>query len=65
MKNLKASNDPDIFALLDRNKCFSVIAAAVKQVVPDSIVDLKDPKVKRFLLSATSYKRFTSSIFIY
>lgn len=45
MKNLKASNDPDIFALLDRNKCFSVIAAAVKQVVPDSIVDLKDPKL--------------------
>ncbi|XP_055819140.1 uncharacterized protein LOC129887920 isoform X2 [Solanum dulcamara] len=46
MKNLrKASSDPNIFALLDRNKCFSVVAAAVKEVVPDSIVDLKDPEL--------------------
>lgn len=46
MKNLrKASNDPEVFALLDRNKCFSVVAAAVKEVVPDSIVDLKDPEL--------------------
>lgn len=47
MKNLrKACSDPDVFALLDRNKCFSVVAAAVKEVVPDSTVDLKDPEVK-------------------
>ncbi|XP_059278681.1 uncharacterized protein LOC132032902 isoform X2 [Lycium ferocissimum] len=47
MKNLRkeASTDPDIFALLDRNKCFSVVAAAVKEIVPDSIVDLKDPEL--------------------
>ncbi|MCD7454423.1 hypothetical protein HAX54_024822 [Datura stramonium] len=46
MKNLrKTSSDPDIFALLDRNKCFSVVAAAVKEVVPDSTVDLKDPEL--------------------
>ncbi|OIT40469.1 PREDICTED: uncharacterized protein LOC109236758 [Nicotiana attenuata] len=46
MKNLrKASSDPDVFALLDRNKCFSVVAAAVKEVVPDSTVDLKDPEL--------------------
>ncbi|XP_015165671.1 uncharacterized protein [Solanum tuberosum] len=46
MKNLRnTSSDPDIFALLDRNKCFSVVAAAVKEVVPDSIVDLKDPEI--------------------
>ncbi|CAN4113880.1 unnamed protein product [Withania somnifera] len=46
MKNLrKASSDPDVFALLDRKKCFSVIAAAVKEVVPDSVVDLKDPEL--------------------
>lgn len=50
MKNLRnTSSDPDIFALLDRNKCFSVVAAAVKEVVPDSIVDLKDPEVKIIL----------------
>lgn len=29
--------------MLDRNKCFSVVAAAVKQVASDSIVDLKNP----------------------
>lgn len=63
MKNLrKASSDPDIFALLDRNKCFSVVAAAVKEVVPDLIVDLKDPEVKTILSSVTSYKCFTSSV---
>lgn len=46
MKNLRnTSSDPDIFALLDRKKCFSVVAAAVKEVVPDSIVDLKDPEI--------------------
>uniref|UniRef100_A0A0V0H2F5 Putative ovule protein n=1 Tax=Solanum chacoense TaxID=4108 RepID=A0A0V0H2F5_SOLCH len=46
MKNLRnTSSDPDIFALLDRNKCFSVVAAAVKEVFPDSIVDLKDPEI--------------------
>ncbi|XP_060196384.1 uncharacterized protein LOC132625822 isoform X3 [Lycium barbarum] len=47
MKNLRkeASTDPNIFALLDRNKCFSVVAAAVKEIVPDSIVDLKDPEL--------------------
>ncbi|XP_009784026.1 uncharacterized protein [Nicotiana sylvestris] len=46
MKNLrKTSSDPDVFALLDRNKCFSVVAAAVKEVVPDSTVDLKDPEL--------------------
>ncbi|KAF3676231.1 hypothetical protein FXO38_04337, partial [Capsicum annuum] len=46
MKNLrKSSSDSDAFALLDRNKCFSVVAAAVKEVVPDSMVDLKNPEL--------------------
>ncbi|XP_024019390.1 uncharacterized protein LOC21405705 isoform X2 [Morus notabilis] len=31
--------------LLDRNSCFSTVAAAVKDVVPDSIVDLKSPEL--------------------
>lgn len=32
--------------LLDRNSCFSTVAGAVKDVVPDSVVDLKSPEVK-------------------
>ncbi|KAK6921539.1 THUMP domain [Dillenia turbinata] len=46
MKALKgASGDSSVFALLDRNKCFSVVAAAVKDVVADSEVDLKAPEL--------------------
>lgn len=33
-------------ALLDRTKCFSVVAAAVKGVVSDSVVDLTSPEVQ-------------------
>ncbi|KAK4750310.1 hypothetical protein SAY87_027759 [Trapa incisa] len=36
--------DSNRFALLDRNKCFAVVAAAVKGVIPDSVVDLKTPE---------------------
>ena len=32
--------------LLDRTSCFSIVAAAVKDVVPDSVVDLRSPEVK-------------------
>ncbi|XP_050275702.1 uncharacterized protein LOC126717826 isoform X2 [Quercus robur] len=38
------SNGSDKFALLDRNKCFGVVAAAVKSAVSDSVVDLKSPE---------------------
>ncbi|GMH06727.1 hypothetical protein Nepgr_008567 [Nepenthes gracilis] len=31
--------------LFDRNKCFAVVAAAVKDVVSDSVVDLKSPEL--------------------
>ncbi|CAI9754623.1 unnamed protein product [Fraxinus pennsylvanica] len=31
-------------SMLDRNKCFTVVAAAVKDAVPDSIVELKCPE---------------------
>lgn len=31
--------------LLDRNSCFSTVAGAVKDVVPDSVVDLKSPEL--------------------
>ncbi|KAL5762942.1 hypothetical protein ACOSP7_019206 [Xanthoceras sorbifolium] len=39
------SKDSDQFALLDRDKCFSIVAAAVKDVVSDSTVDLKSPEL--------------------
>uniref|UniRef100_A0A7C9CLD1 Uncharacterized protein n=1 Tax=Opuntia streptacantha TaxID=393608 RepID=A0A7C9CLD1_OPUST len=39
------SSDPNLCALLVRNKCFSVVAAAVKAIVPDSVVDLKSPEL--------------------
>ncbi|CAA2983146.1 Hypothetical predicted protein [Olea europaea subsp. europaea] len=32
-------------SMLDRNKCFTVVASAVKDAVPDSIVELKCPEV--------------------
>lgn len=47
MKNKKT--DPkytDLLALLDRNKCFSVVAGVVKEIVADAVVDLKSPEVK-------------------
>ncbi|CAK9135436.1 unnamed protein product [Ilex paraguariensis] len=39
------SSDADAFSLLDRNKCFSVVAASVKDAVSDSVVDLKCPEL--------------------
>ncbi|KAK7390822.1 hypothetical protein VNO78_18921 [Psophocarpus tetragonolobus] len=39
------SNDSNAFSLLDRNKCFSVVASAVNHVVKDSVVDLKSPEL--------------------
>ncbi|XP_059655239.1 uncharacterized protein LOC132302414 isoform X2 [Cornus florida] len=39
------SGDSDAFTLLDRNKCFSIVAAAVKDAVSDSVVDLKSPEL--------------------
>ncbi|KAJ0038544.1 hypothetical protein Pint_22553 [Pistacia integerrima] len=46
MKTTKDTlNDSNLFAMLDRNKCFNVVAAAVKDVVSDSEVDLKFPEL--------------------
>ncbi|KAL6970096.1 hypothetical protein U1Q18_029801 [Sarracenia purpurea var. burkii] len=39
------SKDAEELTLLDRNKCFSIVAAAVKDVVSDSVVDLKSPEL--------------------
>lgn len=36
--------------MLDRRKCFEVVAAAVKDAIPDSVVDLKSPEVERELM---------------
>ncbi|XP_071928687.1 uncharacterized protein [Coffea arabica] len=42
MKDVRVTpNGSKISVLLDRGKCFSIVAAAVKDGVPDSIVDLK------------------------
>ncbi|XP_014511112.1 uncharacterized protein LOC106769847 isoform X2 [Vigna radiata var. radiata] len=39
------SNDSKAFSLLDRNKCFGVVASAVNHVVEDSVVDLRSPEL--------------------
>ncbi|KAH9618280.1 hypothetical protein KSS87_005188 [Heliosperma pusillum] len=46
MKTIKgSSSDPNLYSLLDRNKCFSIVAGAVKEAVSDSTVDLKSPEL--------------------
>ncbi|KAI3982977.1 hypothetical protein MKX01_010460 [Papaver californicum] len=50
MKNKKT--DPkysNLLLLLDRNKCFSIVAGAVKEVVADAVVDLKSPELAVFI----------------
>nr|GEV57101.1 hypothetical protein CTI12_AA072020 [Tanacetum cinerariifolium] len=43
---LKGSNSAsNSVALLDRSKCFEVVAAAVHSIVSDSVVDLKCPEL--------------------
>ncbi|CAG7900061.1 uncharacterized protein LOC103836345 [Brassica rapa] len=41
----KASEVLDQCPLLDRTKCFETVAAGVKAIVPDSVVDLKSPEL--------------------
>ncbi|KAJ1436289.1 THUMP domain [Sesbania bispinosa] len=38
-------NDSNAFSLLDRNKCFAIVASAVNHVVEDSVVDLRSPEL--------------------
>nr|APR63868.1 hypothetical protein [Populus tomentosa] len=46
MKNLKDNpKDSDPFPMLDRSKCFDVVASAIKDAVPESAVDLKTPEL--------------------
>uniref|UniRef100_A0A7N1A269 THUMP domain-containing protein n=1 Tax=Kalanchoe fedtschenkoi TaxID=63787 RepID=A0A7N1A269_KALFE len=45
LKASKHSNDSSIGALLDRNKCFEIAGSAVKDVIPDSVVDLNNPEL--------------------
>lgn len=46
MKTSKdVSKNSDMSVLLDRNKCFGAVAAAVKGIVSDSVVDLKSPEL--------------------
>ncbi|XP_043696399.1 uncharacterized protein LOC122646851 isoform X3 [Telopea speciosissima] len=44
MKSQRTAEGSILVDLLDRNKCFSVVAGAVKDVVADSVVDLKSPQ---------------------
>ncbi|KAL2482477.1 hypothetical protein Fot_44011 [Forsythia ovata] len=45
MKTTKtAPSNSGTSSMLDRNKCFTVVAAAVKDAVPDSVVELKCPE---------------------
>ncbi|XLR01789.1 hypothetical protein HN51_056624 [Arachis hypogaea] len=46
MKSVKEkSKDSNAFSLLDRNKCFGIVASAVNDVVGDSVVDLRTPEL--------------------
>ncbi|XP_024961947.1 uncharacterized protein LOC112502301 [Cynara cardunculus var. scolymus] len=40
-----ANGNSNPVAMLDRSKCFEVVAAAVKSIVSDSVVDLKCPEL--------------------
>ncbi|XP_031132367.1 uncharacterized protein LOC116033950 isoform X3 [Ipomoea triloba] len=45
MKKVRKNENDPLSTLLDRDKCFSVVAAAIKDIVPNSVVDLKHPEV--------------------
>lgn len=42
---MKTSKDSSGAIVMGRDKCFSAVAAAVKDVVSNAIVDLKSPEV--------------------
>lgn len=56
MKQKGSVHDCHESPLLDKNECLRVVASAVKDTVPDSVVDLKSPQVLMliFFLSADS-----------
>ncbi|KAF9624104.1 hypothetical protein IFM89_007802 [Coptis chinensis] len=39
------AKDSNSLALLDRNKCFALVASVIKDMMTDSVVDLKSPEV--------------------
>ncbi|KAF2316644.1 hypothetical protein GH714_041985 [Hevea brasiliensis] len=45
---VKFMKDSNKCSLLDRNKCFEIVASAVKEAVSDSSVDLKSPEARIF-----------------
>lgn len=55
----KELNHSDAIDLLDRNKCFTVVAAAVKEAITDSVVDLGSPQVS-VLVELLPISRVTS-----
>ncbi|CAH9088232.1 unnamed protein product [Cuscuta europaea] len=58
MKNTHSDKNDHISTLLDRTKCFGVVAAIVKDIIPNSVVDLKYPEfavlIELLPLSGTS-----------
>ncbi|KAK1387169.1 THUMP domain-containing protein [Heracleum sosnowskyi] len=55
----KELNNSDAIELLDRNKCFTVVAAAVKEAISDSVVDLGSPQLS-VLVELLPISRVTS-----
>ncbi|KAK9128805.1 hypothetical protein Syun_017602 [Stephania yunnanensis] len=39
------SQSSESSALLDRNKCFTIVAGVVKEIISDSVIDLKSPEL--------------------
>ena len=53
------SNGSSASTLLDRNSCFATVAAAVKEVVPEPVVDLQSPEVKISFHFSLGQQHFT------
>lgn len=51
-------------ALMDRQQCFKVVAAAVKSVAKDAIVDLKSPEVSlnKSFSNFLEFSKFTGQL---
>lgn len=47
MKTSKDNSSANV--IMGRDKCFSIVASVVKDVVPNAIVDLKSPEVNGLL----------------
>ena len=65
VKTQKNDNNSSIQqGLMDRQQCFKVVAAAVKSVAKDAIVDLKSPEVSmnKSLSNLLQFSKFTGQL---